>query len=124
MVISPESIKQGDKSAEQTRRMSAPSRHRVKIVGWDFRDHGEGQDVVFEVHDEAGTRRFVRFGLSDLELSSGQLLQFIAAGLQRQPVETDILEPRVYYHMLFNQLVGRRVVLAVVEPSPAESSDP
>ncbi len=104
-------------AAEQRRCLSTPVRHAVTITGWDFRDHGEGQDVVFTLLDEAGRRQGVRFGLSGLELASGQLDRFIATVLQRQLVEPEGIKPHFWRQMLFNQLVGRRVQLLVVETS-------
>ena len=106
-----------ENAAEQRRCISPPGRHGAKIVGWDYRNHGAGQDVVFEVSDDDGRRQGVRFGLSDLELSSGQLNRFIATVLQRQPPEPEGIEPHMVRQMLFNHLVGRRVLLVVVATS-------
>ena len=94
-----------------------PVRYEVTITGWDFRDHSDGQDVVFTLLDEAGRRQGVRFGLSDLELASGQLDRFIATVLQREPAQPKGMEPHFAHQMQFNHLVGRRVLLLVVETS-------
>lgn len=114
MAISAEST---EPAAEQRRCLSTPVRHTVTIVGWDYLDQAEGQDVVFTLLDEAGRRQGVRFGLSDLELASGQLDRFIATVLQREPAQPKGMEPHFAHQMLFNHLVGRRVLLLVVETS-------
>jgi hypothetical protein len=118
VAITTESI---EPAAEPGPRISAPGRHDVEIVGWHYLDHGDGQDVVFEVSDDEGRRQGVRFGLSDVELRSGQLTRFIAAVLRRQPPEPVGIQPHIVRQMLFNQAVGRRVALVVVETSPGDS---
>ena len=114
MAISAEST---ENAAKQRQCLCSPGRHVVRIAAWDYRDHGDGQDVIFEVADEAGRRQGVRFGLSDLELSSGQLSRFMATVLQRQPPEPEGIPPHIVRQMLFNQAVGRRVLLVVVATS-------
>ena len=121
VAISAESI---EHAAEQSPCTSTPGGCEVTIVGWDYRDHGEGQDVLFEVADSREARMFLRFGLSDLQLSTGQLARFIATVLQRELAQPKGMEPHFARQMFFNQAVGRRVMLAVVETSPADSSDP
>ena len=104
-------------AAAQRQYISTPGRHEVTIVGWDYLDHGEGQDVVFELSDDEGARMFLRFGLSDLELRSGQLNRFLTTVLQRQPPEPEGIPPHIVRQMWFNQTVGRKVLLVVAVTS-------
>lgn len=94
--------------------LRSPVRYNVEIVGWDYNDHGDEHDVVFAVTDDHGRRQRVRFGMTELELSSGQLDHFIATVLGRRFVKPAGIETHFWRGMLMNQLVGRRVVLEVV----------
>ena len=100
--------------AEQGRYPCVPSYQYVEIVGWDYLDHGGGRDVVFDVAGDNGRRQGLRFGLSDLELATGQLARFITSVLQREPTRPKGMEPHFARQMSFNHLVGRRVLLVVV----------
>jgi len=109
-IIADSTVYTGDEAGH----MRSPVRHAVKIIGWDNLHRGDEHDVVFAVTDDHGRRQGVRFGLSDLELSSGQLDRFIATVLQRRFVKPEGIDTHFWRGMLMNQLVGRRVVLEVI----------
>ena len=117
MAISPESIEPTEHATPQTPRMSTPRQYAVSIIGWTYHDYRGRRDVLFEVRDDDGVRHPLRFGLSDLELASGQLRSFISTVLQQQLVEPEGIPPHMVRHMRFNHLVGRRVLLHVVTTS-------
>ena len=110
MAIIAESV---EPAAEQGRCISTAGRHQVTISSWDYRDYGDVQDVIFQMADDEGRRQGLRFGLSDPELSSGELTRFLATALQRQLPEPEGIPPHIVRQMLFNTLVGRRVLLVV-----------
>ena len=106
-----EAIELLEHAVKQTRWICKPERHEVTIVGWKYHDYWERQDVLFEVREGEGRCQFLRFGLTDLELGTGRLANFITTVLQQQLVDPQGMKPHIVRHMRFNQLVGRRVLL-------------
>ena len=110
MAISVEPIKI---MSQQTRCIPSPGRHVLTVTDWYFQDHTNGRDVVFEMCSDDGEQQRVRFGLGKPELSTGVLHRFLVVVLQRRQVRPNGMQLRTFLHMAFNQMVGRRVVLAV-----------
>ncbi|UCG33820.1 MAG: hypothetical protein JSU68_04125 [Phycisphaerales bacterium] len=117
MTIIPKPVKRTDEPADEIRRISTPGRHEVTITGWDFRDRAGARDVVFDVCNDDGARQSVEFGLSQLELSTGELSRFLATVLRREHSRPQWMSSNGFLHMLFNHVVGRRVILHVMETS-------
>jgi hypothetical protein len=88
--------------------------HVVTIVAWRYEPARVGRNVVFEVHDDAGRRQFLRFNLTTRALRDGELLRFVVAAMNWRPElhagDMFSIAHRKYYE----QLIGRRIAVVVM----------
>ena len=102
-----------EREKRRSRWICTPGSHNVKIVGWKYHPTGKRRFVHFEVQDDQGREQTVRFSLSSADLRAGRLLKFVVAVLEWDEFAGNPLG--VASATTFNELVGRRVGIVIVQ---------
>ena len=113
MGFSQESIARYEQQQRRSRWITTPGSHIVKISSWQYSPPGKRRYVVFDLCNDEGREQRVEFSLSVPVLRTGELLRFVVAALHWDEHAGNPLA--VARASTFNELVGRRVAVAVVK---------
>ena len=112
MGFSPDIIERHERRSEW---ICEPGVHEVTVTGWRYRKDRRARSVVFELQDDQDRRQEVSFSLSAPKLYMGFLRQFIGAAMGWDPRHNQGPSYGVSDARAFNDVVGKRVMISVVE---------